>query len=320
MDLAGGRGANDVLGRIWAITINTFREAVRDRVLLGVLGAAGCVLLFTLALAELSLDQQRRVVLDVGLASISLFSVVMAVFLGSSLLYKEIERRTLYVILPKPIRRHEFLLGKYFGIALTATVFVCIMGAIQLWVTSIQAGADATLVALVPLVLVVLLGGLMWRATDRTAALPAWSLVALVATSGLAATTDVELAPLLMSLALVVGEIVLLAAVAMLFSSFSSPFLTGAFTVGVWLVGRSADDMSHIHSRAITPEVEQVLHGLAWIVPNFDLFVPHPRALTEASAALTPSLYVLQTLAYGGVYAALLLTAACGVFAKRDFV
>jgi Cu-processing system permease protein len=309
-----------VLRRIWAITLNTFREAVRDRVLLGVLGAAGGVLLFSLALAELALDQQRRVVLDVGLASISLFSVIMAVFLGSSLLSKEIERRTLYVILPKPIRRHEFLLGKYFGIVLTTSVFVCIMGAIQLWVTSIQAGANRTLLALVPAVLAVGLGATMWRASDRTAVVPPFSVLALACTAGLAATTDAELVPILLSLLLVVGEIALLTAVAMLFSSFSTPFLTGAFTVGVWIVGRSADEMSDIHSRAITPEVESLLHGLAWVVPNFDLFVPHPRALTEASAALTPALYVVDTMAYGVVYAALLLVAACGVFAKRDFV
>src|SRR5690606_31306694 len=100
---------------------------------------------------ELSLHQQRRVVHDVGLASISLFSVVIAIFLGSSLLYKEIERKTLYVILPKPIRRHEFLLGKYLGIAVTAVVFIAIMGAIQLWVTAIQAGAAAWMIAALPL-------------------------------------------------------------------------------------------------------------------------------------------------------------------------
>src|ERR1041385_2292336 len=126
---------------IAAVAINTFREAVRDRVLYGVLGVATFVLVFTLVLAEVSLDQQRRIVLDVGLASISLFSVLVAIFLGSSLLYKEIERKTLYVILPKPIRRHEFLLGKYFGIVLTAFVFVAIQGAVQLCVSSVQAHA-----------------------------------------------------------------------------------------------------------------------------------------------------------------------------------
>ena len=129
------------VARIYAIALNTFREAVRDRVLYGVLGLATGVLVFTLALAELSLDQQERVITDLGMASISLFSVVVAIFLGSSLLYKEIERKTLYVILPKPIRRFEFLLGKYFGIVLTCAVFIVLMGAIQLWVTAIQADA-----------------------------------------------------------------------------------------------------------------------------------------------------------------------------------
>ncbi|MCA9600790.1 MAG: hypothetical protein KC417_02125, partial [Myxococcales bacterium] len=85
-----------MITRIYAVAINTFREAVRDKVLYGVLAFATAVLLFTLALAQLSLNQQLRVVLDVGLASISLFSVMVAIFLGSSLLYKEIERKTLY--------------------------------------------------------------------------------------------------------------------------------------------------------------------------------------------------------------------------------
>ncbi|HBQ18033.1 MAG TPA: hypothetical protein DEF51_45235, partial [Myxococcales bacterium] len=140
------------MGRVWAIAINTFREAVRDKVLYGVLGFACAILLFTLALAELSLHQQRRVVLDVGIASISLFSVVIAIFLGSSLLYKEIERKTLYVILPKPIHRWQFLLGKYVGIVVTAAVFIAIMGGIQLWVTSVQAEVPIWMVTALPLV------------------------------------------------------------------------------------------------------------------------------------------------------------------------
>src|ERR1700759_2553055 len=152
--------------RILAVAVNTFREAVRDRVLNGVLGIALLVLVFTLALAELSLDQRSRIVLDIGLASISLFSVVMAVFLGSSLLYKEIERKTLYVILPKPIRRHEFLLGKYFGIVLTVTVFVAIMGAVQLCVSTLQkSGPPLPLMAAVPSLLGVLGAG-MYFARD----------------------------------------------------------------------------------------------------------------------------------------------------------
>src|SRR5690349_19764873 len=161
--------------RIAAVALNTFREAVRDRVLYGVLGIATFVLIFTLVLAEVSLDQQRRVVLDVGLASISLFSIVASIFLGSSLLYKEIEKKTLYVILPKPIRRHEFLLGKYFGIALTVFVFVAIQGAVQLCVSSVQAEANPWLVAAVVIGMPLLLLPIMRGSASGTVMLVPWS-------------------------------------------------------------------------------------------------------------------------------------------------
>ncbi len=306
------------MARILAIALNTFREAVRDRVLHGVLGLASAVLLFTLALAELSLDQQRRVVLDVGLASISLFSVVIAVFLGSSLLYKEIEKKTLYVILPKPIRRHEFLLGKFLGIAITASVFVALMGAIQMFVTAIQAGADARLVILAPIVLGVAFGLAIHRADDKTRVVPPFSLVALGSMAALCATTDADVGPILYALALVVGEVFVLASVAMLFGSFSTPFLTGAFTVGVWLLGRSADEMATMRSRVIPESVRTLLHGLAWVVPNFHLFVPSMHVLEPQTDAASPLDYVASSLAYGFAYAAALLIVACLVFRKRD--
>ena len=167
------------IARIYAIALNTYREAVRDRVLFGVLVLAAGVLALTLALGELSLDQQMRVVTDMGLASISLFSVVVAIFLGSSLLYKEIERKTLYVILQKPIARFEFLLGKYFGIVATCAVFIAIMGALQLLVTAIQADASTALVVGVPVGLIVCLAVGFAVSTDRTLVVPIWSLVAL---------------------------------------------------------------------------------------------------------------------------------------------
>lgn len=305
--------------RTWAITINTFREAVRDKVLYGVLAFAIAILLFTLALAELSLHQQRRVVLDVGLASISFFSVVIAIFLGSSLLYKEIERKTLYVILPKPIRRHELLLGKYFGIVVTAAVFIAIMGAIQLWLTAISAGAAASLVLLLPLLSLLALGLSLWRVSDRTAVLLPWALATLAAAAGLVATTDAALGAILAALLLVFGEVLVLSAVALLFSSFSTPFLTGAFTLGVWLVGRSADEMADMKSRALADSIESLLHGLARVVPNFHLFVPGRHVLTEeVEVAGGLAVYLATTMGYATVYAGVLLLAAALIFRRRD--
>jgi Cu-processing system permease protein len=307
--------------RMLAVAVNTFREAVRDRVLHGVLGLALAFLLFTLALAELALDQQRRVVLDLGLSSISLFSVIMSVFLGSSLLYKEIERKTLYVILPKPIRRHEFLLGKYFGIVLTVAVFVAIMGAVQLSVSTLQlAGPIVPLLAAVPGLLGVL-GVVMYFARDRTAVVVPWSLFALVVASSVAARAGVPLVPVLAQLLLTLGEVLVLCAVALMFSAFSTPFLTALFTTGVWLVGRSADLMVQMKSKMLPELVRSVLRELVRVWPNFNLFVPGSHTLTGAGDALGgPSAYVASSLGYAVLYSALLLACAAWVFRKRDFL
>lgn len=307
--------------RIYAIALNTYREAVRDKVLFGVLVLAAAVLALTLALGELSLDQHMRVVTDLGLASISMFSVIIAIFLGSSLLYKEIERKTLYVILPKPIARFEFLLGKYVGIVVTCAVFIAIMGALQLLVTAIQAGASTALVIAVPAGLVVALGAGLWLSEDRTLVVPIWSAVALGAAVWLCSTVDVELFRLLASLVLNVGEVLILSAVALLFSSFSTPFLTGAFTFGVWLVGRSAHDMVAMETRVLSPTMKSVLSWLAEVVPNFNLFVPGRATLVGgASSAGEPLAYVATSLGYAALYAAVTLAIAAFIFRRRDFL
>jgi Cu-processing system permease protein len=307
------------LGRVYAISINTFREAVRDRVLYGVLGFGGAVLLFTLALAELSAHQQARVVADVGLGSISFFSVIVSMFLGSSLLYKEIERKTLYVILPKPIRREEFLLGKYLGIFLTAAVFVALMGALQLWVTAVQAGAALGLAIGVLLGLLGLLALALVYASDKTVVLIPYGLAALVATAIFAARVQAQVEPVLAQLALCAVEVLVLAAVALLFSAFSTPFLTGVFTMGIWLLGRSADDMATMKSKQVGDSVRGLLHFLAEVLPNLQLYVPG-RTLLSGAGKVGVWQYVAQSAAYGVAYAVLLLCCAAFVFRRRDFL
>lgn len=309
------------MGRVYAVAVNTFREAVRDRVLYGVLAFAFAVLLFTLALAELSLDQQRRVVLDIGLASISLFSVLIAIFLGSSLLYKEMERKTLYVILPRPIHRYEFLVGKYLGIVLTGVVFIAIMGAIQLWVTSVQADASAVWLAAAPTSLAALLAVAIWRARDRTAVLVPWAFVALGGCAWVCGTTEVRLSPVIAALALNAGEVLILAAVALLFSSFSTPFLTGVLSFGVWLIGRSADDMAAMDSEVLAPSIRRSLRVVAEVAPNFNLFVPDRHTLVERAAGYGgPWTYVASSLGYAVLYAAVILAAGALIFRKRDLL
>lgn len=309
------------MSRVLAVAINTFREAVRDRVLYGMLGAALLFELFALALGEMALDQGHRVVLDIGMAALSFFAVLVAVFLGSSLLYKEIDRRTLYVILPKPLRRGEFLLGKYVGIVLSAVVFVALTAALQILVAALQNGLSVGLVCGSVLALLAGLVLVSRLVRDRTAIVVPWSLSVFAVALWLASQTALQLQPVMAATALVVGEVLLLTAVALLFSAFSTPFLTGLLTTGVWLVGRSADTMANMRSRALPESIKQSLGVLAQVWPNFHLFVPGRHTLTQQLAEHAgPWTYTGTTLLYGLCYAALLLVCSIGIFERRDFL
>lgn len=116
--------------KIKAIAFNTFREAIRDRVLYLLLFFALASLLFSRLLALLTVGDRVKIVTDVGLASISLFGTLMAILMGTGLVYKEIDKKTIYTLLSKPIHRHQFLLGKYFGLVLTLFVMMFLMAMI----------------------------------------------------------------------------------------------------------------------------------------------------------------------------------------------
>ncbi|MGA1824348.1 MAG: ABC transporter permease, partial [bacterium] len=109
------------------IAINTFREAIRDRILYNILIFALIIIGLSTVMGNFTIGEARRIILDVGLASISIFGVLIAVFVGIGLVYKEISKKTIYNILSKPVTRYQFLLGKYFGLLLTLFVNVFIM-------------------------------------------------------------------------------------------------------------------------------------------------------------------------------------------------
>jgi len=110
-------GLGPSLARIFAVAGNTLREAGRNRIFYGIVAVAVLLLLFSLVLSDLALvDQKARLVQDFGLLVVPLLCVLTGVIMGVVLLQKEIEKKTLYAILPKPIRRGEFLLGKFLGL------------------------------------------------------------------------------------------------------------------------------------------------------------------------------------------------------------
>ncbi len=114
---------------IYSIARNTFREHIRDKILYNLILFAVVMILSSFILGQLTLGHEDKVILDLGLTSISIFGTLIAIFIGTSLVYKELEKRTVYALLAKPIRRQEFILGKYLGLLLTLLVNVSIMAA-----------------------------------------------------------------------------------------------------------------------------------------------------------------------------------------------
>lgn len=109
---------------MWNIAKNTFRELARNKMLYLILFFGIILIIFSLALAALSLGQTDKIVSDFGLAMIEVFGILSVIFIGSQLLFREIEGRTIYLILSKPIARWEFILGKFFGFAM---ILACII-------------------------------------------------------------------------------------------------------------------------------------------------------------------------------------------------
>lgn len=114
-------------GRIASIAFNTFREAVRDRVLYNLVAFALLMSAGAILVGQISINIERLVVVNLGLTAVSLFGIVIAIFIGIGLVSKEIERRTLYTVLSRPVRRWEFIVGKFFGLAGTLVVNTLLM-------------------------------------------------------------------------------------------------------------------------------------------------------------------------------------------------
>ena len=116
-----------MIRQLGALALNTFREAVRDRVLYSIFFFGLGVVLLSLALEDIAIGDQAKVVRSVAQGAIDFFASIIAMFLGISLVWKELERRTIYTILSKPISRSTFVLGKYFGLILTLAVQLSLM-------------------------------------------------------------------------------------------------------------------------------------------------------------------------------------------------
>jgi hypothetical protein len=261
------------------------------------------------------------VVSDLGAASISLYGIIVAVVLGASSLYQELQLKTLFPILARPLRRWEYLVGKYLGTWLTLLVFIATnCGALLLALaTSVGRSWMLTLGSAAAVIGVALLAG--WKLPRARVYIPIFVALAWCAFGFLLADVVPDDRRVLISSAtLTLLEVGIVAAIATLFASFSSPFLTAMFTFSVFIVGRSADTLAHLPERMFGALVVRAGEILSRIFPNLMFYVPPRPLLTGEAAVMTLGHHLLLAAGQAFAWIVGLLCLASLVFRRRDFL
>jgi len=260
------------------IAVNVFRESVRDKVLYNLVAFAILMMGASYLVGQLTAGQDMKMIKDLGLAAMSLFGLLIAVFIGIGLVSKEVERRSIYSLLAKPIRREEFILGKYSGLLLTLFVNISVMTVAFYVVLGVMAWTQP----------------IVEKAADARALDPA----------------------MLKAIVLIFAELAIVTACALFFSSFSTPILSAALTLGVWVIGHFNADLKHFENVVSSPVAAWIARVLFYLLPNLAPFDVKAAVVHGQPVA---SGHVLLTLAYAAVYIGALIVATVTIFARRDF-
>lgn len=254
------------LTRIATLAENTFREAVRDKLLYNLLLFAALMIGSSIVLAKLHIGHDERIYRDVGLSAIALFGTLIAIFVGINLVYRDISLKTVYSMLAKPVHRWEFLLGKYLGLVVLLALEIALMSGFFLAVLWYKQSE--------------LTSGMFW------------------------------------AVSLIFCELALVTAIAIFFSSFTTPYLAGMFTVALWIIGHLLGDVRAFGLQDGAETLRPLTEALYWVLPNLDrLDLKGPAAAGEAIATAR----VVYSALYAASYSAALLLAAVFLFRRRDF-
>ena len=240
---------------------------MRDRVLYNLILFVLLIVACAILLGDLTDGQEVRTVTNIGLNAMLLFGTFIAIFVGVGLVSKEVEKRTVYGIFSKPVRRYEFVLGKYIGLCLTLLVNVAIMG-IGLSLALVYVGGNSQV-------------GIIWGA-----------------------------------IFLIFLELAIVTAVAMVFSSFSTPALSALLTFIVFLIGHLSSSLRDLAQSLPSKPAQFILEAVYWLMPNLANF----SFRTEAANGMFPnSAMLIGGTLYAIVYAAILLLISATIFSKRNF-
>src|SRR6185295_16538870 len=208
-----------------------FRDSIRDRIGYGLVFFSIMLMASSYLLAQLTAGQDVKIIKDLGLASASAIGLFIAIFFGIGLVTKEVERRSIYSVLSKPVTRSQFVVGKYLGLVLTLLINLSIMAAAfyaVLWYLDM---------------------------TTLTSAKAAWD-------------TPVLDPTMLKAFAMIGVELMLITATAIFFSTFSSPFLSVALTFAVYIVGHFGEDLKNLNTIVHSMLLPYITTGIYYLMPN----------------------------------------------------
>lgn len=262
-----------------SVAVAVFRESIRDKVFYNLVFFAVLLVAASILIGQLTAGQDVKIIKDLGLAATSLFGLFIAVFVGTSLVSKEVERRSIYPLLAKPVRRSEFIAGKYAGLLLTLFVNIAVMTvALYAVLFFLSRGVPENI----------------QHAWDAPALDPA----------------------LLKALLLIYVDLAVVTALALFFSSYSSPMLAAVFTLGLYVVGQFNADLRHFDQIVSSPVAAAIAKGCYYVLPDFSRFdvklaVVHGLPVTWG--------YMGATVGYAAAYILALLFGAMLIFSRRDF-
>lgn len=264
---------------IGLVALHVFRDSVRDKVLYSIVAFAVMLIATSYLIGQLTAGQDLKIIKDLGLAAMSLFGLFIAIFIGIGLVAREIDRRSIYAILAKPVPRHHFIVGKYLGLVGTLAVNLTVMAAAYYLVLAYMG----------------------WTLPERV----------------VAAAEAPPLDPrLLLAIAMIGCELALVTALALFWSTFSSSaLLSAALTAGLYVAGQFGADLKNLQEVVESPVAAGVARGLYYVLPDFAAFDIKAQVV---HALPIDTGYVLLTAGYAAAYIGLLLMASVLIFSRRD--
>jgi ABC-type transport system involved in multi-copper enzyme maturation permease subunit len=261
------------------VALAAYRESVRDRVPLMIVGFGVVLVAASYLISQMTAGQDIKIIKDLGLAALSILGLLIAVFIGIGLVAKEVERKSIYAVLTKPVTREQFLLGKYLGLVMTLAVNIGAMCVAYYAVLGYQH---------------------------------------MFATQGLRGASEGPVMDprLMIAVVLIFGELMIVTAVALFFSTFSSPFLSAMLTLALWVAGHFNADLRHFEEVVKSPIAATLARATYYVLPNLAPFDVKAEVVHAMPVSVS---HVVLTLGYALVYITVLLLASMAIFRRRDF-